>query len=305
MSTSPTRSKEATTVVVVGATGFVGKNLVRTLLSDTTYSIRAVARDVTQFGISHPRLEILSGDVLLRKSMEQVLQGADVVYYFVHALDRKDGRFDVEEALAAETFGAAARNAGVSRVIYMSGLGRDTEKLSRHLASRHATGDILRKYIPTVLEFRASMIIGRGSASFEMIRSLVGRLPIMILPRWSKTLTQPIGIDDAIAYLVAGITVPIGKHEIVEIGGQEKISYQNFLKRYAEVVGKHRFLIRVPILPEWIAGWWLYLFLPKDTARIGRHLIGSFRNEMTVTNNRAQELFPSIIPKPIEHFLTR
>ncbi len=291
----------------MGASGFVGSNLTKYLLLNTNYQVLALCPNpeaMPNYAEFKDRFTVQKSDVFDSNSVEVSLAGVDVAFYLVHMMNGKSADFYEAEAKAARSFGEASKNAGVSRVIYMSGLGKDTDVLSQHLASRHNTGDILRELTPLVIEFRASMIIGNGSISFEIVKNLVKKLPIMTLPKWSTTLTQPIGLEDTLLYLVAGITVPVVGHEIVEIGGPEKMSYQEFLSKYADFLHRKCILIRIPILPEWLAGWWLDLFTPKGTARVGRHMVASFRNEMVVTNNRSAELFPEIKPLPIVNFFS-
>jgi len=205
-----------------------------------------------------------------------------------------------KEAISAEIVGKALKAENVRRVIYMSGLGNDTDKLSNHLASRHNTGDILRTYVKEFIELRASMIIGKGSISFEIVRNIAEKSPIITLPKWSNTKTSPIGIQDALLYLKKSIDVKIDKSEIVEIGGRDVMSYEEFVKKYAKFKNKKNIIFRVPFLPEKIAGHFLGLFTSKDHARVGKSMLGSFRNEMIVTNDRALELFPNIHPRKIE-----
>lgn len=289
----------------MGASGFVGSNLTKYLLLNTDYDIVALCPNpetMAHFAKFEERFAVQKSDVFDSNSIALALTGVDVAFYLVHMMSDKYTHFYEAEAKAARSFREASKRAGVSRVIYLGGLGRDGEALSEHLASRHNTGDILRELVPQVIEFRASIIIGEGSISFEIIKNLVKKLPIMALPKWSNNLTQPIGLHDALLYLTAGIDVSITKNEIVEIGGPEKMSYQKLLSKYADFLHKKCILIRVPFLPEWIAGWWLGLFNPKATARVGRRMVASFRNEMLVTNKRAEELFPQIKPLPIINF---
>lgn len=292
-------------IAIMGASGFVGSHLIQYLLLHTPHTILALCPNpdtMNDYVGFKDRIIIQKSDVFDTNAVARALQGVDVVFYLVHMMGSGIDDFYTAEANAARSFGQASKDAQVSRVIYMGGLGKDTEHLSKHLASRHHTGDILRELIPLVIEFRASMIIGHGSISFEIVKSLVRKLPVMTLPKWSKTLTQPIGVDDALLYLVRAIDISVTQHEIIEIGGPEQMSYQDFLSRYATFLHKKCILIRVPLLPEWLAGWWLDVFTPRGTARVGRHMVASFRNEMIVTNTRAEELFPDIKPLPIVNF---
>ncbi len=168
-------------IVVIGASGFVGNNLVSELLTKTSYQIRAVARDIRKLERVHPRLEVKSGDVTSGESMRECLKGATTVFFLVHKLESRAGDLYSNEEKIATEFCLVAKEVGVRRVIYLSGLGQDDDKLSKHLASRHNTGDILRRHVHEVIEFRASIIVGKGSISFEIIRHLISKLLILIL----------------------------------------------------------------------------------------------------------------------------
>lgn len=294
------------TIAIVGASGFLGRNLIRHLLESTDYTIRAISRHAsvlqTEF-TAQDRITYYDVNIFDEASTTSALEGVDVTYFFVHMMGQKNKDFYTQEALAAQRFSAAAIAAGVKRVVFMGGLGDDREQLSPHLLSRHNTGTLLRENLPLVLEFRASMIIGEGSISFDIIKRLVHALPIMTLPRWAVTLTQPLALRDALDYLTQAATVEIAHHEIVEIGGPDMLSYQELYKRYAESIGRHPFIIRLPFLPEWLGGWWLNLFTPSNHAKIGRVMVHSMSNAMIVTHSRAAELFPEIHPIPVSDAL--
>lgn len=290
------------TIAIVGATGFLGSHLLEHLLKETLYPIRAISRHASMLPIpSHAqkRVTLINGDVMDEAQMAEALEGTDVAYFFVHMMGQANRDFAVQETVAAHRFSAAVIAAGVKRVVYMGGLGNDHEQLSEHLASRHNTGTILRENLPLVIEFRASMIVGKGSISFDIIKHLVHALPVMTLPRWSVTLTQPIALSDALDYLTSAATVDVTHHEIVEIGGPEALSYRDLYQRYANFTGHHPLIVVVPVLPEWLGGWWLNLFTPPGHAKIGRIMVHSMSNAMVVTHNRAAILFPSVKPKPI------
>jgi uncharacterized protein YbjT (DUF2867 family) len=290
------------TIAVVGANGFAGTNTVTALLNRTNYQIRAVVRDASKFKIVHPRLKVVVADISCGTSTKEALTGVKVAFYFVHSLLSDNAKIYEDEARVAENFATIAKAVGVERVIYLSGLGSDKQKLSNHLASRHNTGDIFRKHIPLTIEFRAGVIVGQGSISFEIIRKIINRLPVIILPTQAKTHIQPIGLPDVVSYLLASITVPIEGAEIIEIGAPNVFTYQTLLETYAKHLGKHKIIFSTKLLPLWLAGWCLYLFLPKEIARIGQNMVESFKNEMAVTNHRAQELFPSIWPKEVQEY---
>ncbi len=287
------------TIAIVGATGFLGRNLITHLLKNTNYTVRALSRQAHKTqppGESNSRISYIDADIFDEATTAAALQDVDVAYYFVHMMGQQNKDFYSQEAIAAQRFSAAAIAAGVKRVVYMGGLGDDREQLSVHLLSRHNTGTILRECLPLVIEFRASMIIGDGSLSFDIIKRLVHALPLMTLPRWSITLTQPLALRDALQYLTLAAEVPVKHHEIVEIGGADVLSYQDLYKLYANSIGRHPFIIRLPFLPEWLGGWWLNLFTPSNHAKVGRIMVHSMSNAMVVTHDRATELFPTIHP---------
>ena len=290
------------TIAIVGASGFVGQNLLRYLLENTDYSIRAVCRSPQniQFDTQYAgRVQLVSADVFDYDAIKQSLENTDAAVYLIHMMAAKGDYYDLETR-AAETFGKAAQAVNLLRVVYMGGLGNDADKLSRHLQSRHHTGTILKSYVPLVIEFRASMIVGDGSIAYDIMKSLVKNLPVQTMPSWAITKTQPIALQDALQYLAASLTVTGTHSEIVEIGGPEQLSYKDLVARYAAFKGKKPILIMVPIVPLWLGAWWLNLFTPARHAKVGRQMAESLRNPMIVTNNRAAELFPQIHPEPIE-----
>ncbi len=289
-------------IAIVGASGFLGTNLLRHILTTTDYPVRAISRRASSITVEpafRERVTLIDTDVLDDSDMTAAMLGVDVAYYFVHMMGQANKDFYTQEAVAANRFSAAVIAAGVKRVVYMGGLGNDHEQLSAHLASRHNTGTILRENCPLVLEFRSSMIIGKGSISYDIITHLVHKLPIMTLPRWCISQTQPIALADALDYLLAAATVPLNYSQIVEIGGSEVTTYRDLYKLYANWTGRHPLLIRVPFLPEWLGGWWLNLFTPRGHAKIGRVMVHSLSNTMVVTHDQAQRLFPDIKPRPL------
>lgn len=290
-------------IAIIGASGFLGTQLANHLLTTTHHNVKAIARNAMRMAVKpqyKDRFQRINADVMDEDEMTLALNAVDVVYYFVHMMGQKNKDFYTQEAIAAHRFSAAAIAAGVSRVIFMGGLGNDHEDLSPHLLSRHNNGTILRENLPIVLEFRASMIIGNGSIAYDIVRSLVHSMPFMTLPRWSITLTQPIALTDALEYLTQAASVPLTQHHIVEIGGPEVLSYMQLYKKYAQWAGKHPLIIRVPFLPEWLGGWWLDLFMPRNHAKIGKVMVHSMSNPMIVTHDHAMQLFPTIHPRSIE-----
>jgi uncharacterized protein YbjT (DUF2867 family) len=246
--------------------------------------------------------EIVEGDVLNRSSLVAALSGVGTAYYLVHSMGSR-GSFEDQDRVAAENFAKAARDAGVRRVVYLGGLGGGTS-LSSHLSSRQEVGEILRTAGPQTIEFRASIVIGSGSLSFEMIRSLVERLPVMITPRWVSVRAQPIAIEDVIAYLVAALDFPGDANEIFEIGGTDQVSYRDMMNEYARQRGLRRWMISVPVLTPRLSSLWLGLVTPVY-ARVGRKLVESLRNETVVQDTRALSAFAGIRPRGMREAIAR
>jgi uncharacterized protein YbjT (DUF2867 family) len=216
------------------------------------------------------------------------MAGVTTAYYLVHSMGSDDS-FQEQERASAQNFAQAAVEAGVKRIIYLGGLGSG-RKLSQHLASRREVGRILRESGVTTIEFQASVIIGSGSLSFEMVRALVDRLPVMVTPRWVRVRTQPIAIEDVVAYLVAGLDAHFDQIEAVEIGGADVVTYQEIMLEYARQRGLKRLMIPVPVLTPGLSSLWLGLVTPVY-ATIGRKLIDSIPHETVVTSARASTLF--------------
>ncbi len=287
---------------IVGATGYIGQNLTHHFIHKTNHTITAVAPTATKLRSKYngnDRFIAFNADVFDESTMTNALESCDVVYYLIHMMARSKTDFYNQESLAAHRFSASAKAAGVKRVVFLGGLGNDTEKLSEHLESRHNTGTILREQLPLVIELRASMIIGHGSVSFDIIDNLVKKLPVMTLPRWSISKTQPIALSDTLDYLVASATIRTPHHQIIEIGGSDVVTYKELYKLYARWVGKNPLLVRVPFLPESIAGRWLDIFTPQKHAKVGKIMVHSLSNSMVVTNDTARNLFPNIRPRSL------
>jgi uncharacterized protein YbjT (DUF2867 family) len=222
------------------------------------------------------------------------MQDVSAAYYLVHSMSGGPG-FHQRDLDAAHNFSAAARSAGVGRVIFLGGLAEAASDLSEHLRSRLQTGESLRTAGIPVTEFRAGVIVGSGSISFEMIRYLTERVPTMICPRWVYTPTQPIGIREVLEYLSSALTVPQSSGRIIEIGGSEVISYGDMMMIYAEVRGLKRWMMPVPVLTPRLSSYWVNLVTPIPAA-IARPLIDGLRNESTVHDPIARQLFPHIQP---------
>ncbi|MEP7273937.1 MAG: SDR family oxidoreductase [Acidobacteriota bacterium] len=295
-------ARPARRILVTGATGYIGGRLLDAL-EQTDRDIVCLARHPESLGSRAPKkTQIVLGDVLERDSLNAALRGVDTAYYLVHSMG-SPGTFEEEDRLAAGNFGTAAREAGVKRIIYLGGLGHSSGTLSTHLRSRQEVGEILRSSGVPVIEFRASVVIGSGSLSFEMIRALTERLPIMIAPRWVATLAQPIAIEDVIAYLVAAADLPGASSAVYEIGGADKVSYGEIMREYARQRGLKRTFIPVPVLTPRLSSLWLGLVTPLY-ARVGRKLIDSLRNQTTVEDKSALRVF-GIRPRGIKEAIGR
>ena len=218
-----------------------------------------------------------------------------MAYYLIHSMGGGAAGFEERDRRAAHNFAAAAKQAGVQRIIYLGGLTSQTSPVSLHLKSRQETGEVLREFGPAVTEFRAGIIVGNGSISFEIIRCLTERLPVMICPRWVMTRTQPIAIGDVLDYLVAALDVPESAGEIVEIGGASIETYRSMMLTYARIRGLKRWLLRVPVLTPRLSSYWLNLVTPFPAA-ITRPLIEGLKTEVVCTSDTAARLFPGIIP---------
>lgn len=275
-------------VLVTGASGYVGGRLVPAL-EERGERVRCMARNPQYLaGRFSDNTEIVAGDVLDLDSLSSVLTGVDTAYYLVHSMGTK-GDFEEQDRVGAQNFARAAKQCGVQRIIYLGGLGEDAQ-LSPHLASRVEVGTILATEGPKTLEFRASIVIGSGSLSFELVRSLVNKLPVMITPRWVHTLAQPIAIEDVVSYLIHGLDLQQQGNEVFEIGGPERVTYAELMLEYARQIGVRRLTIPVRFLSPRLSSLWLGLVTPVY-ARVGKKLIDSLRNETIVHDTRALERF--------------
>lgn len=286
-------------ILVTGATGYVGRHLIPHLLEEG-YKVRAFVRKPEKLNdfTWRKRVQIAVGDVLLPETLESALSGVDAAYYFIHSMISGAG-FAEQDIVAAQNFGEAARKAGVKRIVYLGGLGKPTAQLSEHLRSRQETGEALRRSGVSITEFRAAIVVGSGSISFEMIRYLAERVPTMICPRWVGTKVQPISIDDVISYLAASLKNPESAEQIIEVGGTDVLTYGDMMKGYAHIRGLHRWLFHVPVLTPRLSSYWVHWVTPISAA-YARPLIEGLRNEVIVTNNKAFELFPAIKPSGYE-----
>ena len=266
-------------ILLTGASGYVGGRLLRSL-EGGGYAVRCLARQPGNVAPTSPTTEVVAGDCLDESSLDRALAGVKSAYYLVHSMAAGAPFVDLDRK-AAENFGRAAARAGVQRIIYLGGLFNNTDSLSTHLRSRAETGVVLRAAGVPVIEFRASVVIGAGSLSFQMIQALVERLPLMVCPRWVDTPTQPIAIDDVLTYLMAALDLPDTRDRVFEIGGPEVVSYGDMMREYARLRGLRRLLVPVPVLTPHLSGLWLALVTPAQ-ARIGRALVDGLKNPTIV-----------------------
>lgn len=282
-------------ILVSGSTGYVGGRLVPRLL-ECGYRVRCLARDPGRLAGREwaARVDTVGGDVLNPQSLTTALTGVSAAYYLIHSMaGGKD--FHQRDLTAARNFGAAARQAGVKRLIYLGGLGDPETNLSHHLRSRQETGAALGEAGVPVTEFRAGVVVGSGSLSFELIRYLTERLPAMICPKWVFTRTQPISIRNVLDYLVAALETPESSGRVIEIGGAEVISYAQMMLGYAAERGLRRYMVPVPVLTPRLSSYWVHLVTPIP-ATIARPLIEGLGNEVVVRSDLAQQIFPQIQP---------
>lgn len=289
-------------ILLTGPTGYVGGRLL-SVLQQRGIRVRCLSRRPEALrNRVNATTEVVQGDVFDPESLQSAFEGVETAYYFVHSMgDNRD--FESQDRIAAENFARAATQAGVRRLVYLGGLGNPDEKLSKHLRSRQETGDILRAHHSQVIEFRASIVIGSGSLSFEMIRALVERLPIMVCPRWVQVKAQPIAVEDLLAYLIAVLDLPASASQVYEIGGPDQVSYGQIMHEYARQRGLTRWMIPVPLLTPYLSSLWLGLVTPLY-ARVGRKLVESLRNPTLVSSNLAKHVF-TVQPRPIREAIAR
>jgi uncharacterized protein YbjT (DUF2867 family) len=287
-------------ILLTGGTGYVGGRLLQ-CLENEGYAVRCMARRPEALrGRVGKNTEVVFGDCFDTASLSSALAGVHTAYYLVHSMGSA-GSFEEKDRQAAINFAEAARAANVQRIIYLGGLGEGA--LSPHLRSRQQVGAALRTPGVDVTEFRASIVIGSGSLSFEIIRALVERLPVMICPAWVSIAAQPIGIEDLVHYLVEGLNLPYAGNRIIEIGGADQVSYKDIMTEYARQRNLRRLMISVPVLTPRLSSLWLGLVTPVY-ARVGRKLIDSIRNPTVVRDPIALELF-FVRPKGVREMIAR
>ena len=284
-------------ILVTGATGYIGGRLVPRLL-EAGHSVRCLARNAQRLAGRFSGAEIIEGDIFDEHALRGACNGVDAAYYLVHSMSDSP-RFAERDRAAAELFGISAREGGVARIVYLGGLGADDAALSHHLASRHEVGAVLRASGVEIIEFRAAVIIGAGSISFEMMRYLTERLPVMIAPRWVTTRSQPIAVNDVLRYLVTALDLPRGDSRIYEIGGADVMTYRDMMLRYAHLRNLKRTIVIVPFFTPRLSSYWVHLVTPVP-ARLAQPLILGLHNEVIVRDSAARRDFPQIEPIDFE-----
>jgi uncharacterized protein YbjT (DUF2867 family) len=274
------------TVLVTGATGFIGRRLVPALL-DAGHDVRAMTRRPESYdGPGEP----VGADVSDPTSLEAALAGADVAVYLVHSLDDPD--FERKDAQAARNFSAAAAAAGVRQIVYMGGLGDDDEDLSAHLRSRREVEHLLGQDGVPVTVLRAAIVVGHGGISWEITRQLVKNLPAMVVPKWVHTRTQPIALDDVVRYIAGVVDDERALGRVFEVGGTEQLTYLEMMRVAAESMnGRAIPIVTVPVLTPRLSSYWLALVTDVD-ATTGRNLIDSMSHEVVVTDTSIRDVVP-------------
>ena len=286
-------------VLLTGATGYIGRRLKKKLLEDPALSLRLLVIDADE--LSDPTresAEIVEGSTFDEDALKKALKGIDTAYYLIHSMG-STGDFAALDRKSATHFINACIDAGVRRVIYLGGLGV-RETASEHLLSRIETGEILsaRPEKIQTLWFRAGIIIGSGSASFEIIRNLVQKLPVLLTPKWVRNVTEPIGIDDVLEYLYRAVHLDVDRNQIIDIGS-EQMSFKEMMLRAANVMGLKRLMIPAPLFTPKLSSYWLILLTPVPFG-IASPLVEGLKSETVKQNENAAALFPDIVPTPYE-----
>ena len=286
---------ESGTILVTGATGYVGARLVTRLL-DKGYRVRATGRTLERLRkrpwANHPDVELFPADMIDPASIARACEGCAAAYYLVHSMEPGKGGFEEKDREGARTMARAAAESGLSRLIYLGGLGEENPALSRHLRSRAEVAEILAAGTTPATILRAAMILGAGSASFEILRYLVDRLPAMITPKWVRTECQPIGIRNVLDYLVGCLETPETAGGTFDIGGPEVLTYLDLMRVYARETGlPPRLVIPVPVLTPRLSSYWIHLVTPVH-AEIARPLAEGLSNRVVCGDSRIRDLIP-------------
>lgn len=279
-------------VLLTGSTGYIGRRLKQRLLKNKNIQLRLYVRNKKTLSSNLPaNIEVFEGDTFNKDNLEKALKDVDVAYYLIHSLSRSD--YKNLDKQSAQNFVEIAQKCGVKKIIYLGGLGVKNEQTSEHLLSRIETGEILssNKNIQT-LWFRAGVIIGSGSTSFEIIRNLTEKLPIMTTPKWVNTKAQPIAVDDVLNYLEEALVLKEKQNLIIDIGS-EQLTYKEMMLQTAKALGLKRVLIPLPFLSITLSSYWLNLFTPVQF-KVAKALIEGLKSEVIIQNNHAKKYFPNI-----------
>ena len=285
-------------VLVLGASGYVGSRIIPRLLA-TGYRVRASSRSLASLNkrvwAQHPQVEVVPADVLELSSLQQVCSGCDAVYYLIHSMDPSHKDFVQADRQAAQNLVRAAKEQGLKRIIYLGGLGGDKEQLSKHLRSRVEVGEILQSGTVPATILRAAVILGAGSASFEILRYLVDRLPVMITPRWVHTESQPIAIRNVLNYLTGCLECEEASGHVFDIGGPEILSYRELMNLFAEEEGhRRRWIIPVPVLTPKLSSYWISFVTPIP-ASLARPLAEGLKNRVVCQDNQIRRVVPQTL----------
>jgi uncharacterized protein YbjT (DUF2867 family) len=292
-------------ILIAGASGYIGGRLAQHLV-DAGVDVRVAGRDPRLLTERWPGVDAVELDVMRPETIGPATEGVTSAYYLIHSMEEGSAPFEERDRTAATNFARAAAKSGVERIVFLGGLGDDEDPdLSPHLASRHETGRLLAEHGPAVLELRAGMVIGAGSASFRMLEDLVKRLPVMVTPKWVDTRSQPIAIGDVVTYLDRAREVTADMHHtIVEIGGADVLSYRQMMRRLGEKRGRVPWILPVPVLTPWLSSLWCGLVTSVPPSVAGP-LIEGQRNETIVRGGTAAQLFPGVHPVGFDEAVTR
>jgi uncharacterized protein YbjT (DUF2867 family) len=285
-------------VLLTGSTGYIGRRLKQQLLNDENIELKLLVRNKKSISSLNENAQIIEGDTFNKESLKEALKDVEVAYYLIHSLSNENYK-DLDK-ISAQNFLDVAALCGVKRIIYLGGLGVKDENTSEHLLSRIETGEILssNKNVQTIW-LRAGVIIGSGSASFEIIRNLTEKLPIMTTPKWVNTKAQPIAVTDVLSYLHKSLYLDVKENLIVDIGS-EQLSYKNMMLKTAKVLGLKRILITLPFMSIKLSSYWLNLFTPVPYA-VAKALVEGLKSEVIIQNDHAKKYFPNIIPISYEN----
>ncbi len=280
-------------VLLTGSTGYIGRRLKQKLLNDENIELKLLVRNKKSVSSLNENTQIIEGDTFNKESLKEALKDVEVAYYLIHSLSNENYK-DLDKT-SAQNFLDIAAECGVKRIIYLGGLGVKDENTSEHLLSRIETGEILssNKNVQTIW-LRAGVIIGSGSASFEIIRNLTEKLPIMTTPKWVNTKAQPIAVTDVLSYLHKSLYLDVKENLIVDIGS-EQLSYKNMMLKTAKVLGLKRILITLPFMSIKLSSYWLNLFTPVPYA-VAKALVEGLKSEVIIQNDHAKKYFPNILP---------